>query len=61
MALDKAGLITALEAFLTYPTDDPLKTPNEVATQLADAIDTYTKTGLVVVAGGSSSGSYPVT
>lgn len=61
MALDKAGLITALENFLTYTQEDPVKTPNEVATELADAIDTYTKTGQVIVSGGSSAGTYPVT
>lgn len=54
MALDRAGLVTALEsAFESLsaqkPEGDPPATANDAATAIADAIDAYVKTAIATV------------
>lgn len=53
MALDKAGLKTAILAIfedMATRFDNPEQARIDFATQLSDAIDVYVKTGLVTVA-----------
>lgn len=59
MALNKTQLVTELQAVLDDQREN--KTHAQMAQALADAIDNYVKTGEVVVSGGSSAGTYPVT
>ena len=58
MALDKATLITTLTDILTVVPDSEAKTPAEVATEIADAVDVYVKTGTVTSTVGG--GTFPV-
>ena len=59
MALADAALESELLAILNDQRAN--KTTAETAAALKDAIANYVKTGQVVVAGGSSAGTYPVT
>lgn len=61
MALDKAGLVSALKAIRNIDISGGDLENDEVMQAFADAIDIFVKSGDVVVAGGSSAGSYKVT
>lgn len=52
MALDKATLITTLTTIFTNV--DPSKTPAQVASDMADAIETFLKSGTVTSNGETS-------
>ena len=59
MALADAALLQAILDFSNLdPSGDQDNT--QVAQALATAIQNYVKTGTVIIAGGSSSGTYPV-
>jgi len=60
MALSKSALETALAAAYAKGLAKGLS-PQDFAKEVAAAIDAYVKTAQVVVPGGSSSGTYPVT
>jgi hypothetical protein len=57
MALDKTSLYNAILAI--WQSNDGSKTVVEKAQAMADAIDTYVKTGTVSVATGNVSGTCP--
>ena len=61
MALDKAALVQAIKDFRNIDTQSQPLSNDLLAEALADAIETYVKSGDVVISGGSSSGSYKVT
>lgn len=62
MALVKQTLIDDLKALINaIDVNSGEITNDDVIVALATAIDTYIKTGDVIVAGGSSSGTYKVT
>lgn len=52
MALNKTALQASLLA--TFSNLDPNKTPAQVAQQIADAVDTFVKSGTVSVTGTTS-------
>lgn len=61
MALDKAILTEAIKAIRNVDVSNGEKANDEMAEILATAIDDFIKSGDVVIASGSSSGSYKVT
>ena len=61
MALDRAGLVQAIKDLRNIEINTGDKENDELSEVLATAIETYVKSGDVVVATGSSSGSYKVT
>ena len=61
MALDKAILTEAIKAIRNVDVSSGEKANDEMAEILATAIDDFIKSGDVVIASGSSSGSYKVT
>ena len=60
MALDKTSLIQAIKNLRNIDTDSGGIENDQLAEQLADAIEDYVKSGDVVIPSGSSSGSYKV-
>lgn len=60
MALDKATLVQAIKDLRNIDINSGEIENDELANALADAIDTYVKSGSVNVTGGSSAGTYPV-
>jgi molybdopterin biosynthesis enzyme len=61
MALDKAGLVQAIQNLRNIEINTGDKENDELSEVLATAIETYVKSGDVVVSSGSSSGTYKVT
>lgn len=61
MALDKASLVVALKAISNIDVNSGEIDNDAVMQAFADAIDTFVKSGDVIVSGGSSSGTYKVT
>lgn len=61
MALDVAGLVQAIKDIRNIDVDSGEINNDQFAQALADAIDDFVKSGDVVIAGGSSSGTYKVT
>lgn len=61
MALDNVGLLQAIKDLRNIDISSGDKENDELAEALVDAIETYVKSGDVVVSGGSSSGTYKVT
>tara|TARA_R110000851_G_scaffold326465_1_gene495155 strand:- start:97 stop:282 length:186 start_codon:yes stop_codon:yes gene_type:complete len=61
MALDKTSLVAALKAIRNIDVDSGEIDNDQVMQAFADAIDTFVKSGDVIIAGGSSSGTYGVT
>lgn len=61
MSLDTAALLQAIKDVRNIDIASGGIENDEVAQRLADAIETFVKSGDVIVLGGSSSGTYKVT
>lgn len=61
MPLNKPALEQAIKDIRNIDVDNGEITNDELAQRLADAIDSYVRTGDVIIGGGSSAGLYKVT